>query len=99
MTGSDVGSSRAQNTPKRMKRLVRQWAGIAHDRDLRRALSELRVEFDRWDRGEIESFELNKAIHEFHDGTSREIWKRYATSHLEQAVASAVAAGATACSR
>ena len=93
MTGGDVGTFRVHETPKRLKRLVREWAGIAHDRDLRRALSELRVEFDRWDRGEIDSFELNKAIHQFHDGTSREIWKRYATSHLEPAVASAVAAG------
>ena len=29
----------------------------------------------------------------FHEDTSREIWKRYATTHLEPTVASAVAAG------
>jgi hypothetical protein len=32
-------------------------------------------------------------VHRFHQGTAREIWKRYATTHLESAVASAVAAG------
>jgi len=90
---TDERQDHMQETPKRMKRLVREWAGIAHDRDLRRALSELRVEFDRWDRAEIDSFELNRAIHQFHDGTSREIWKRYATSDLEPAIACAVAAG------
>jgi hypothetical protein len=32
-------------------------------------------------------------VHQFHDGISREIWKRYGSSHLEPAVAWAVAAG------
>lgn len=82
-----------QEVPKRIKRLVREWAGIAHDRDLRNALSELRAQFDRWDRGEIDSFELNELVHRFHQNTSREIWKRYATTHLAPAVASAVVAG------
>jgi hypothetical protein len=41
------------DVPKRIKRLVREWAGIAHDRDLHKALSDLRTQFDRWDRGEI----------------------------------------------
>ena len=82
-----------QEVPKRIKRLVREWAGIAHDRDLRNALRDLRMQFDRWDRGEIDSFELNELVHRFHQDTSREIWKRYATTHLEPAVASAVAAG------
>ena len=81
------------DVPKRIKRLVREWAGIAHDRDLRKALSELRAQFDRWDRAEINAFELNDLVHRFHQDTSREIWKRYATTHLEPAVASAVAAG------
>lgn len=81
------------DAPKRIKRLVREWAGVAHDRDLRQALSDLRAQFDRWSRGEIDSFELNNLVHRFHQDTSREIWKRYATTHLEPAVASAVAAG------
>lgn len=81
------------DVPKQIKRLVREWAGIAHDRDLRQALGDLRLHFDRWGRGEITAFELNDLVHQFHQHTSREIWKRYATTHLEPAVASAVAAG------
>jgi hypothetical protein len=73
--------------------MIREWAGVAHERDLRDALTELRRQFDRWDRGEIDSFELNELVHKYHNGASREIWKRYATSHLLPAVASAVAAG------
>jgi hypothetical protein len=82
-----------EESPKRIKRQVREWAGIAHDRDLRKALGELRTEFARWEDGEIDSFELNERVHRFHENTSREIWKRYATTHLEPAIASAVAAG------
>jgi hypothetical protein len=82
-----------QEAPKRIKRLVREWAGIANERELRKALSELRAQFARWERGDIDAFELNDLVHRFHRDTSREIWKRYATTHLEPAVASAVAAG------
>lgn len=82
-----------QELPKRIKRQVREWAEIAHERDLRRALGELRTHFEHWDRGEIDSFELNERVHQFHQDTSRELWKRYATTHLAPAVASAVATG------
>lgn len=68
-----------ENGPKQIKRLVREWARIAHDRDLRKALGELRSQFNRWDRGEIDAFELNDLVHRFHQDTSRQIWKRYAT--------------------
>ena len=82
-----------QEIPKRIKRMIREWAGVAHERDLRNALTDLRAQFDRWERGEIDSFELNDLVHKHHDGASREIWKRYATNRLSPALASAVAAG------
>ena len=79
--------------PKALKRLVREWAAIAHDRELGGALLELRAQFERWQRGEIAAADLNYLIHQFHQGASREIWKRYATNRLEPAIGSAVAAG------
>jgi len=82
-----------QDPLKAVKRLVREWAAIAHDRELGHALLELRTQFDRWQRGEIVAADLNDRIHQFHEGASREIWKRYATNHLEPAIGSAVAAG------
>jgi hypothetical protein len=82
-----------RDVPRNIKRLVREWAGVAHDRELRKALGKLHVQFGRWKRGGISSLELNEFVHQFHDGTSREIWKRYATNHLEPAVASAIAGG------
>ena len=82
-----------QDTPKRIKRLVREWAGIAHDRELTKALLDLGVHFDRWQRGEITAADLNDLVHRYHQGASREIWKTYATTHLEPAVGFAVATG------
>jgi hypothetical protein len=79
--------------PKDLKRIVREWAAIAHDRELEQALLALRTHFDRWQRGEIAAADLNDLIHQFHQGASREIWKRYATNHLEPAIGFAVATG------
>jgi hypothetical protein len=80
-----------RTTPRHFKVLLRQAAAIAHDRELSTALRDLRAEFDGWERGDITADELNDRIHRFHDGTSREIWRRYATNHLEPVVAIAVA--------
>jgi hypothetical protein len=80
-----------RTTSRHLKALLRQAAGIAHDRELSAALRDLRTEFDRWQRGDITADELNDRIHRFHDGMSREIWRRYATNHLEPVVAVAVA--------
>lgn len=82
-----------QDTPKRLKRLVREWAAVAHDRELSKALLDLRAHFEAWQRGEITAADLNDLIHQFHQGGSREIWKKYATNHLEPAIGLAVATG------
>lgn len=82
-----------RDTPKRLKRLVREWAAIAHDRELTKALQELRTHFDRWQQSEITAAELNGLIHQFHEGVARDIWKSYATKHLEPAIGFAVATG------
>jgi hypothetical protein len=82
-----------QDTPKRLKRLVREWAGVAHDRELSKALLDLRAHFEAWQRAEISAADLNDLIHQFHQGGSREIWKKYATNHLEPAIGLAVATG------
>ena len=55
-------------TSKRIKRLVREYAAIAHDRELGQALRDLDVQFGRWRNGEISAAELNDVIHQFHDG-------------------------------
>jgi hypothetical protein len=80
-------------TPKRLKRLLREWAGEAHEEELRRALLPLAEAFDRWKRGDIASAELSDLIHKFHQGASRELFAKYDTNHLEAPVAHAIAIG------
>ena len=80
-----------RTTSRHLRALLRHTAAIAHDRELTAALRDLRTEFGCWERGDITADELNDRIHRFHDGTSREIWRRYATNDLEPVVAIAVA--------
>ena len=79
--------------PKRVKRLLREYASAAHDEELRRALLPLAGAFKRWEQGELGSGELSDLIHRFHQGPARELFLRYNTPHLAAPVAYAVAAG------
>lgn len=79
--------------PKRLKRLLREYAGRAHEAELRQALVPLAEAFKRWERGELDSFELNELIHRFHQGASREIYVRYVSRDFEPALAHAIESG------
>jgi hypothetical protein len=79
--------------PKRLKRLLRTWAGEAHEEELRRALVPLAEAFDRWKRGDIASSELSNLIHKFHQGPARQLFVKYDTNHLEAPVAHAIVTG------
>jgi hypothetical protein len=79
--------------PKRLKRLLRTWAGEAHEEELRRALVPLAEAFDRWKSGGIASSELSNLIHKFHQGPARQLFVKYDTNHLEAPVAHAIVTG------
>ena len=49
--------------PKRIKRLLREFATRAHEEESRRALIPLANAFERWSRGEADSFELSDLVH------------------------------------
>jgi hypothetical protein len=79
--------------PKPVKRKLRELVGAAYEAALRQELLKLREEFARWERGEIDGFELTERIHKFHDGPARELYKLYAspsTADLAMIVAGAV---------
>lgn len=65
-----------QMTKSQEKRL-RELAGIAYERELAAASEALLAEFRRWDAKEIDVFQLNEKIHEFHNGISRALYGRY----------------------
>ncbi len=78
---------------KKIRKGLRELADEAHERELTQALSDLEGKFQAWRKEEISPFELNDLIHKFHDGTSRNIWKRYAYLKPDQRVPAAVARG------
>jgi hypothetical protein len=78
---------------KKTKRALRELMAVAHEEELRQALGTLAGHFDRWRQGEIDSFELSRLIHEFHDGEDRELWTRYDPRNADIAVARAIDRG------
>jgi hypothetical protein len=81
------------DTPKRIKRLLREHAAAAHEEELRRALVPVAEAFKRCERGELGSGELSEIIHRFHQGPARELFARYNTPYLEMIVAYAITVG------
>ena len=71
---------------KKQKAQIRQFASEAHDRELTDALTTLYEEFQLWGGDQISAFELQEKIHIFHDGISRDLYKRYVMGNLELAV-------------
>jgi hypothetical protein len=78
---------------KRIKRALRDLAGIAYEVELGRALTALREHFTRWERGDITAFDVDEAIHRYHQGPARELYKLYGGGMLDMVVAHAIVAG------
>jgi hypothetical protein len=81
------------DTPKRIKRLLREQAGRAHEEELRRALVPVAEAFKRWEHGDLGSGELSDIIHHFHQGPARELFGRYNNPYMDLAVAYAITVG------
>jgi len=62
---------------KEETRQARAIADAAYKAELSVALEELAVLFADWHKGRIDASQLADAIHQFHDGQSRELFKRY----------------------
>jgi hypothetical protein len=78
---------------KAQKKKLRELAGIANERELDQEMEKLYQNFENWRGGKISCFELSDLIHTFHQGASREIWKKYTYSDPDSAVSRAVALG------
>jgi hypothetical protein len=82
-----------QEPSKRVKRLLREQAAIAHERELHRELTKLDGTFAEWRSGAISSEELTYRIHKYDTGPARELWKRYNSGPAEISVAYAIVVG------
>jgi len=73
--------------------MLRELNGLAWERELSDALTELFGSFERWKAGEIDCWELNGLIHAHHQGPSRDLYVRYTSGEPELTVSYAVARG------
>lgn len=79
--------------PKPIKRLIREYAAQSYEAELGQALGELEAQFTRWRSAAINAFDLNDAIHDFHQGAARELWNRYNARIDDMLVARAIVLG------
>lgn len=75
---------------KKQKAEIRRLMGLAWERELTAALEELRGKFDAFKAGDLDPFDLSDTIHDFHDHTARDLYKRYAYGSNFFAVPSAI---------
>ena len=78
---------------KAESRKLRELAELAYDRELSAGLNELGEDFTRWRANDINAFDLSDAIHEFHNGLSRELWSLYTRLKPPMIVRSALERG------
>jgi hypothetical protein len=78
---------------KAQRRLMRELADRAYERELTRELGMLEADFARWHLGEIDVHALSEQIHRFHDGPARRLYVVYMNTHHEMAVGSAIGRG------
>lgn len=60
---------------KPFKKEMRRIAGIAYQREMDEELGKLYEQFKKWEKKEIDCFQLNDIIHKYHDGISRQLYK------------------------
>ncbi len=78
---------------KEIRKQLRKLVAKAHDRELNLYIAELEMGFDEWRDGKISPSELSGLIHEFHDGSSRAVYKTYIKLKRDQLVARAIGIG------
>ena len=71
---------------KKQRKHIREMSGIAYEREMAAALDNLLMSFQKWKQGEKTPFDLDGEIHQYHNGTARELYKQYATGDPDMAV-------------
>lgn len=78
---------------KSIKRLLRELAAEAYEKELSRELTQLDKSFAEWREGKINSGELSDRIHQYETGASRELFKKYNEGKNDFNVAYAIITG------
>ncbi len=83
-----------RNYSKRVRKLIREYAVLAYERELAAELGKLADRVNAWKQGEISPWKLNDEIWNYVKGPQREMWKKYTNKDfLDMVVARAVADG------
>jgi hypothetical protein len=79
--------------PKRIKRLIREYAARAYEAELGKALGDLEEQFAIWRGGQISAGELSDRVYAFSRGPARELWQRYNAGLDDMQVTYAIVTG------
>src|SRR6185369_1080785 len=78
---------------KNVKRLIREFAAEAYEKELSRELARLDKSFSEWRAGRINRGELSYRIHQYETGVSREVFNKYNAGENDFNVAYAIVTG------
>ena len=76
-----------------IKRLLRELAAEAYEKERSRELAKLERSFGEWREGHINSGELSHRIHQYEVGPARELYKKYNDGQNDFNVAYAIVTG------
>ncbi|GEM_PF-1762458 len=62
---------------KQRRKKTRELVATAYLRELTAALTALAAQVDAWRAGQIDACQLNEDVHAYHNGTARDLWKKY----------------------
>ena len=60
-----------------LKKEMNRLADIVFQRELDTELTKINADFKKWEKGTINSFQLNDLIHKYHEDVSQHLWKLY----------------------
>ena len=83
----------ADELTKKQRKHIREMSGVSYERELATALDKLLTAFQKWKQGEISLFDLNEEIHQYHNGTARDLYKQYVMGDPDMAVLFALVKG------
>jgi hypothetical protein len=83
----------ANELTKKQRKHIRELASVSYERELAAALDKLLTAFQKWKQGGMGVFDLNEEIHQYHNGTARDLYKQYAMGDPDMAILLALAKG------
>ncbi len=78
---------------KKTRKLLRELALIAYEKDLTLSIDELYSDMNEWKKGNMTVWDIEKNIHVFHNKTARDLYRSYALSDPLFAVSIGVSKG------